>query len=80
MVLSLKKVLLALAALFAFAPLYAKTPVVTVSAPNMVAEGEVFRLEISVDAKPDEFVPPAIPADCFDVLAGLQSRAAIRLW
>lgn len=70
MVLSLKKVLLALAALFAFAPLYAKTPVVTVSAPNMVAEGEVFRLEISVDAKPDEFVPPAIPADCFDVLAG----------
>ena len=37
-------------------------------APRMVAVGEAFRIEFSLNAKPDDFTPPAFEG--FDVLAG----------
>ena len=39
-----------------------------VNAPSVVSADEVFRLEFSLNAKPDGFTPPAITG--FDVLAG----------
>ena len=38
------------------------------NAPAVVAVGEAFRIEFSLNAKPEEFVPPTF--DGFDVVAG----------
>lgn len=40
----------------------------TVEAPRLVSSGEVFRVEYSVDAKPDEFISPEF--EDFEILAG----------
>ena len=63
------KYLLAVAALLSLTfPARAQKVDFEVGAPGVVAVGEAFRIEFTVNAKPDGFTPPAFGG--FDVLAG----------
>ncbi len=65
---AVKKLSLCVLGVFAVIASFAQKVSVEVGAPTIVAVGEVFRVEFAVNAKPDEFTPPAITG--FDVLAG----------
>ena len=63
------KYLLAVATLLSLTfPARAQKVDFEVGAPGVVAVGEAFRIEFTVNAKPDGFTPPAFGG--FDVLAG----------
>ena len=63
------KYLLAVATLLSLtSPARAQKVDFEVGAPGVVAVGEAFRIEFTVNAKPDGFTPPAFGG--FDVLAG----------
>lgn len=60
--------MLVLAALFGASGARAQKVSFEASAPTVVAVGEMFRVEFSLDAQPGEFVPPSF--ENIDVLAG----------
>lgn len=67
----LKKIYIFLVALFAlFSATAAEEVSFTLNAPMIVSEGETFRIEFELNAKPDDnsFVPPSFEG--FDVVAG----------
>nr|WP_300285632.1 BatD family protein [uncultured Alistipes sp.] len=67
--LRLMKYLFATAALLVFScAAFSQKVKFEVGAPAVVAVGEPFRIEFSLNAKPDEFTPPSFTG--FDVLAG----------
>ena len=64
----MKHLFWAAAFLFVSGAAFAQKVEFEANAPAVVAVGEAFRIEFSLNAKPEEFVPPTF--DGFDVVAG----------
>lgn len=64
----MKHLFWAAAFLFVSVAAFAQKVEFEANAPAVVAVGEAFRIEFSLNAKPEEFVPPTF--DGFDVVAG----------